>query len=113
MQRRTFNRTVLAAALSALSLNAPRLNAGKIETIKVGILHSLSGTMAISEQMLKDAALMTIGFINLEGGILGKYLDPVVMDPASNWNAFASKTRSLLLDHQVAAIFGCWTSVSR
>jgi urea transport system substrate-binding protein len=83
------------------------------DTIKVGILHSLSGTMAISETSLKDVALMTIDEINSKGGVLGKKLEPVVVDPASNWPLFAEKARELLQQHKVAVVFGCWTSVSR
>lgn len=83
------------------------------DTIKVGILHSLSGTMAISETTLKDTMLMLIDEQNKKGGILGKKLEPVVVDPASNWPLFAEKTRELLQKEKVAAIFGCWTSVSR
>src|SRR5579872_1848399 len=82
-------------------------------TIKVGILHSLSGTMAISETSLRDVALMTIDEINSKGGVLGKKLEPVVVDPASNWPLFAEKARELLQKDGVAAVFGCWTSVSR
>ncbi|XSG86657.1 MAG: urea ABC transporter substrate-binding protein [Methylohalobius sp. ZOD2] len=83
------------------------------ETIKVGILHSLSGTMAISETTLKDAMLMLIEEQNKKGGILGKKIEPVVVDPASNWPLFAEKARELIEKEKVAAIFGCWTSVSR
>ena len=83
------------------------------ETIKVGILHSLSGTMAISETSLRDVALMTIEEINAKGGVLGKKLEAVVVDPASNWPLFAEKARGLLQKDKVAAVFGCWTSVSR
>lgn len=83
------------------------------ETVKVGILHSLSGTMAISETSLRDVALMAIEEINAQGGVLGKKIEPVVIDPASDWPLFAEKTRELLSYHKVAAIFGCWTSVSR
>jgi urea transport system substrate-binding protein len=83
------------------------------DTIKVGILHSLSGTMAISETSLKDVALMTIDEINASGGVLGKKLEPVVVDPASNWPLFAEKSRQLLAGDKVAVTFGCWTSVSR
>ncbi|MEL6478217.1 MAG: urea ABC transporter substrate-binding protein [Pseudomonadota bacterium] len=83
------------------------------ETIKVGILHSLSGTMAISETTLKDAMLMLIEQQNEKGGILGKKLEPVVVDPASDWPLFAEKARELIEVNQVAAVFGCWTSVSR
>ncbi|MGD4514729.1 transporter substrate-binding protein, partial [Xanthomonas citri pv. citri] len=83
------------------------------DTIKVGILHSLSGTMAISETSLKDTALMAIDEINAKGGVMGKKLEPVVVDPASDWPLFAEKTRQLLTQDKVAVIFGCWTSVSR
>src|SRR5689334_6636052 len=81
--------------------------------IKVGILHSLSGTMAISETSLKDVALMTIEEINEKGGVLGRKLEPVVVDPASNWPLFAEKARDLIQNQHVAVTFGCWTSVSR
>ncbi len=81
--------------------------------IKVGILHSLSGTMAISETSLKDVALMTIAEINAKGGLLGRKLEPVVVDPASNWPLFAEKARELLQKDKVSVVFGCWTSVSR
>ena len=83
------------------------------DTIKVGILHSLSGTMAISETTLKDAMLMLIEEQNAKGGLLGKKLEPVVVDPASDWPLFAEKMRQLLSSDKVAAVFGCWTSVSR
>ena len=83
------------------------------DTIKVGILHSLSGTMAISETVLKDVALMAIDEINAKGGVLGKKLEPVVVDPASNWPLFAEKSRQLMTQDKVAVVFGCWTSVSR
>jgi len=83
------------------------------DTIKVGILHSLSGTMAISETSLKDVALMAIEEINAKGGLLGKKLEPVVVDPASNWPLFAEKARELIQKKKVAVVFGCWTSVSR
>jgi urea transport system substrate-binding protein len=81
--------------------------------IKVGILHSLSGTMAISETSLKDVALMTIDSINKAGGVLGRKLEPIVVDPASNWPLFAEKARELIQKDGVAVTFGCWTSVSR
>jgi urea transport system substrate-binding protein len=81
--------------------------------IKVGILHSLSGTMAISETSLKDVALMTIEEINEKGGILGRKIEPVIVDPASDWPLFAEKAKELLTREKVAAVFGCWTSVSR
>ncbi|MBS0220668.1 MAG: urea ABC transporter substrate-binding protein [Proteobacteria bacterium] len=83
------------------------------EPIKVGILHSLSGTMAISETTLKDVMLMLIDEQNKKGGLLGRKLEAVVVDPASNWPLFAEKARELLQKDKVAAVFGCWTSVSR
>ncbi len=83
------------------------------ETIKVGILHSLSGTMAISETTLKDTMLFLIEEQNKKGGVLGKKLEAVVVDPASNWPLFAEKARELITKDKVAAVFGCWTSVSR
>src|SRR6478672_1374982 len=82
-------------------------------TIKVGILHSLSGTMAISETTLKDTVLMLIDEQNKKGGLLGKKLEAVVVDPASDWPLFAEKARGLLEKDKVAVVFGCWTSVSR
>jgi urea transport system substrate-binding protein len=81
--------------------------------IKVGILHSLSGTMAISETTLKDVMLMLIEQQNKKGGVLGKKLEAVVVDPASNWPLFAEKARQLISVDKCAAVFGCWTSVSR
>lgn len=83
------------------------------ETIKVGILHSLSGTMSISEVSLKDAELMAIEEINNNGGVLGKKLEPIVEDGASDWPTFAEKAKKLLQKDKVAVIFGCWTSASR
>ncbi|MFM9974833.1 MAG: urea ABC transporter substrate-binding protein, partial [Beijerinckiaceae bacterium] len=83
------------------------------ETIKIGILHSLSGTMAISETTLKDVMLMLIEEQNKKGGVLGKKLEAVIVDPASNWPLFAEKARELISQQKVAAVFGCWTSVSR
>jgi len=83
------------------------------DTIKVGVLHSLSGTMAISETTLKDTMLMLIEEQNKKGGLLGKQLEPVVVDPASNWPLFAEKARGLVEKDNVDAVFGCWTSVSR
>ena len=90
---------------------APAASGG--DTIKVGILHSLSGTMAISETSLKDTALMTINEINAAGGVLGKQLEPVVVDPASDWPLFAERARQLVTQDKVDVIFGAWTSVSR
>ena len=100
----------LAAALTLAGLSVP---AFAQNTIKVGILHSLSGTMAISETVLKDTALMAIEEINAKGGVLGKKLEPVVVDPASNWPLFAEKAKQLLTQDKVSVVFGCWTSVSR
>ena len=87
--------------------------AAQEDTIKVGILHSLSGTMAISETTLKDVMLMLIEEQNARGGVLGRMLEPVVVDPASDWPLFAEKARELIEVHEVAAVFGNWTSVSR
>lgn len=111
MKRRTALKHLTAATMFALA--GVSLNSYAADTIKVGILHSLSGTMAISETSLKDVALMTIAEINANGGVLGKQLEPVVVDPASNWPLFAEKARQLLSQDKVAAVFGCWTSVSR
>ncbi len=83
------------------------------KTVKVGVLHSLSGTMAISETVLKDVALMAFEEINAKGGVMGRKIEPVVVDPASNWPLFAEKARQLITQDKVAAVFGCWTSVSR
>jgi len=105
---------LLAIALTLTFIIAALVGpASAADTIKVGILHSLSGTMAISETSLKDVALMTIEEINAKGGLLGKKLEPVVVDPASNWPLFAEKARELLEKDKVAVVFGCWTSVSR
>ena len=96
----------------AASLILPQVAQAQ-ETIKVGVLHSLSGTMAISETTLKDTVLMMIEEQNKKGGVLGKKLEAVVVDPASNWPLFAEKARELLEKEKVAVTFGCWTSVSR
>ena len=97
---------------AAVGMQAPQVHAqGK--TVKVGVLHSLSGTMAISETVLKDVTLMAIDDINAKGGVLGKKLEAVVVDPASNWPLFAEKARQLLSQDKVSVVFGCWTSVSR
>ena len=110
--RRSFIKaTVLSAALATAGLVS--FAAYAADTIKVGILHSLSGTMAISETALKETALMTIAEINKSGGVMGKKLEPVVVDPASNWPLFAEKARQLLTKDKVDVVFGCWTSVSR
>jgi urea transport system substrate-binding protein len=105
-------RVVAAAVGLACSLSVA-LPAKAQDTIKVGILHSLSGTMAISETTLKDVMLMLIEEQNKKGGVLGKKLEPVVVDPASNWPLFAEKARELISKDKVAVVFGCWTSVSR
>lgn len=97
----------------ACGLTIASFSAAAADTIKVGVLHSLSGTMAISETTLKDTMLMLIEEQNKKGGLLGKKLEAVVVDPASNWPLFAEKTRELLTKDKVSAIFGCWTSVSR
>jgi len=99
----------LAAAVAVVAAGA----AQAADTIKVGVLHSLSGTMAISETTLKDTVLMLIEEQNKKGGLLGKKLEPVVVDPASNWPLFAEKAEQLLVKDKVAVVFGCWTSVSR
>lgn len=83
------------------------------ETVKIGVLHSLSGTMAISEVSLRDAVQMAVDEINAKGGVLGKQIEPVIVDPASDWDLFAEKAKELLIDKKVSAVFGCWTSVSR
>jgi len=108
--RNTYGRLLAAAAFIAMFVAQPTIAA---ETIKVGVLHSLSGTMAISETTLKDTVLMMIEEQNKAGGLLGKKLEAVVVDPASNWPLFAEKTRELISSKKVDVIFGCWTSVSR
>ncbi|CAJ0695506.1 urea ABC transporter substrate-binding protein [Ralstonia sp. 22086] len=112
MKRRELLKLSAVAAATLLSVSSLAFAQAK-EPIKVGILHSLSGTMAISETSLKDVALMTIDEINKSGGVLGRKLEPVVVDPASNWPLFAEKARGLLTQDKVAVTFGCWTSVSR
>lgn len=110
--RRNFLKMTVLSSLMTLS-GLASFSAFAADTIKVGILHSLSGTMAISETSLKDVALMTIAEINAAGGLLGRKLEPVVVDPASDWPLFAEKARQLISKDKVAAVFGCWTSVSR
>lgn len=102
---------VLTGCSSSQPANQAASPAG--ETIKVGILHSLSGTMAISEVSVKDAELMAIEEINAAGGLLGKKIEPVIEDGASNWTTFAEKAKKLLQQDKVATVFGCWTSASR
>ncbi len=99
------------AAVAAWALAASAAMAA--DTIKVGVLHSLSGTMAISETTLKDTVLMLVDDLNKQGGLLGKKVEAVVVDPASNWPLFAEKARELIQRQKVDVIFGCWTSVSR
>ena len=110
--RRNASKSLTALAAIACTMGLPSI-ARAADTIKVGILHSLSGTMAISETVLKDVALMTIEEINAKGGVMGKKLEPVVVDPASNWPLFAEKAKQLIDQDKVAVTFGCWTSVSR
>src|SRR5712672_2593177 len=102
----------LAALFGALATIGAAPAAAQ-DTIKIGVLHSLSGTMAISETTLKDTVLMMVDDINKRGGLLGKKVEAVVVDPASNWPLFAEKARELIEKDKVAVIFGCWTSVSR
>jgi urea transport system substrate-binding protein len=112
----SFTRRFVLGAAGALAFGAAALStvaARAEDTIKVGILHSLSGTMAISETTLKDVMLMLIDQQNKKGGLLGKKLEPVVVDPASNWPLFAEKAKELIVKDKVAVVFGCWTSVSR
>ncbi|HVX83616.1 MAG TPA: urea ABC transporter substrate-binding protein [Phycisphaerae bacterium] len=104
---RTLCATALLAAVMPLSL------ARADDTVKIGVLHSLSGTMAISETSLRDVVLMAVDEINAKGGVLGKKIEPVVVDPASNWDLFAEKAKQLITQDKVAVTFGCWTSVSR
>jgi urea transport system substrate-binding protein len=110
----TKRKSWLCAVAASVSLwLAATHGAAAQDTIKIGILHSLSGTMAISETILKDLMLMEVAEQNAKGGLLGKKIEPVVVDPASDWPLFAEKARELLIKDKVAAVFGCWTSVSR
>ncbi len=102
---------LIPSALAALALTGAAAHAE--ETVKVGVLHSLSGTMAISETSLRDILLFTFDEINAAGGVMGKKIEPVVVDGASNWPLFAEKAKQLLEQDKVAVTFGCWTSVSR
>ena len=106
-------RNTVAGLATLLAVTSSAVIANAADTIKVGILHSLSGTMAISETTLKDAMLMLIDEQNKKGGLLGKQLEAVVVDPASDWPLFAEKARELIAADKVSAVFGCWTSVSR
>ena len=103
---------VLGALALVLALIVPAARGGE-DTIKIGILHSLSGTMAISESVLKDTVLMLIADQNKKGGLLGRKLEPIIVDPASDWDLFAKEARELLSKERVAVVFGCWTSASR
>ena len=103
----------LTAATAGMAPGSARAQGAAAGPIKIGILHSLSGTMAISETTLKDVMLMLIDQQNASGGVLGRKLEAVVVDPASNWPLFAEKARQLISVDKVAACFGCWTSVSR
>jgi len=105
-----FTGALLGAILSTTALQGAMADD---DTIKIGVLHSLSGTMAISETTLKDAVLMLVEEQNKKGGVLGKKLEAVVVDPASDWPLFAEKARQLIAQDKVAAVFGCWTSSSR
>src|SRR5271165_4891716 len=112
----SLTKRILSCAAGALVGGALTLAASAAwaeDTIKIGILHSLSGTMAISETTLKDVMLMLIDEQNKKGGVLGKKLEAVVVDPASNWPLFAEKAKELIEKDKVVAVFGCWTSVSR
>jgi len=113
MKQTLLSRCILSAVLTLwLSVVSSTIHAAE-DTIKVGILHSLSGSMAISESVLKDTVLMLIADQNKKGGLLGKRLEPVIVDPASNWDAFAEKARYLLTQEKVAVVFGCGTSDCR
>ncbi|GEP93208.1 urea ABC transporter substrate-binding protein [Chitinophaga terrae (ex Kim and Jung 2007)] len=118
---KSFSLLLLGAAVSFSSCQQGASKSGTTdstataskETVKIGVLHSLSGTMAISEVSLKDAVQMAVDEINAKGGVLGKQIEPVIVDPASDWDLFAEKAKELLIDKKVSAVFGCWTSVSR
>src|SRR6478752_2349241 len=115
VSRRDFLKTAGAIGVGAATgIGFPAvLRAQGGGSVKVGVLHSLSGTMAISEVSLRDVCMMAFEEINARGGVMGKKIEPVVVDPASNWDLFAEKAKQLLLQDKVAVVFGCWTSVSR
>ena len=102
-----------AGLLAAAGIALMSYGAVAADTVKIGIMHSLSGTMAISETSLRDVVLMAVEEINSAGGVMGKQIETVVVDPASNWPLFAEKAKELITKHKVAVTFGCWTSVSR
>jgi urea transport system substrate-binding protein len=104
-------RTTAVVATAALTSATTLWSAD--DTVKIGILHSLSGTMAISEVSCKDGTMLAVDEINAAGGVLGKKITPVIVDPASNWDLFAEKAKQLVTQDKVAVTFGCWTSVSR
>jgi urea transport system substrate-binding protein len=108
--RKFVRKAAMVAAIASLGISGA---IAADDTIKVGVLHSLSGTMAISETTLKDTILMMIDDQNKKGGLLGKKLEAVVVDPASNWPLFAEKARELIEVKKTDVVFGCWTSVSR
>src|ERR1700727_1622588 len=114
-KKATLSRRRRLAATAGLVLGLSAFSNAKAadDTIKVGVLHSLSGTMAISETTLKDTVLFLVDHQKKKGGLLGKKIEAVVVDPASNWPLFAEKARELITKDKVAAVFGCWTSVSR
>src|SRR5687768_7974302 len=103
---------MLGLAALAVAIFTPVGCTTRSEPVKVGVLHSLTGTMAISETSLRDAVQMAIEEINAAGGVLGRQIEPVIVDPASNWDLFAEKSRELISRDKVAVVFGCWTSVS-
>ncbi|CAA6696896.1 MULTISPECIES: transporter substrate-binding protein [unclassified Lentimonas] len=113
MIHKFLNTASKALTLGALAAASVGISQAEEETVKVGILHSLSGTMAISETSLRDVLLFTFDEINANGGVLGKQIEAVVADGASDWPVFAEKSEQLLAQDKCAAVFGCWTSVSR
>src|SRR3978361_914454 len=113
MKRAPISRGMAPTLLAIWLSFAASVAHGAEGTIKVGVLHSLSGNMALSESVLKDTVLMLIADQNRKGGLLGRKLEPVVADPASDWDAFAEKAGALLTQEKVAVVFGGWTSLSR
>ena len=113
MMQRRFTLKTLTAAATVATLAMTGLSAHAQSTIKIGVLHALSGTMAISETVLKDSVLMAVDEINAKGGVLGKKLEPVIVDTASDWPLAAEQAKQLISKDKVAAVFGCWTSVCR